>query len=371
MHRDYRIDIQEVEISQLDLRYAYTRIQMPDLMARLSSSIERFGQTTPVVCVLEGEVPLVLLDGYRRVAVLKRLGRDIVWAQVWHCQVYQALAEAMVRNQERRWEALEEGALIQELCRGLGLTQSRVAEMLGRDKSWVARRVALIEALPEDIIELVRQGHITPWAATRVLVPLARANHEHARGLCNALLKEHLSTRQLYSFWRHYQQGHHNTRERMVEHPVLFIRSLEAREEEKYAGVVREGPEGRWIGEIKRFAYVLYRLRQDVERIIYPGQGKADRLAIVSAIDDLRDQFYKMESTIRRRIENDYPADSGGDHHDARKGGEDPSDKPDTQGLKKHGTPGVEGGESQAPSYLPTPSGALPHGQGAIGTLSG
>lgn len=145
MHRDYRIDIHEVEISQLDLRYAYTRIQMPETMTRLAASIECFGQITPVVCVLEGEVPLVLLDGYRRVAILKRLGRDMVWAQVWYCQVYQAMA----RNQERRWEALEEGALIQELCRGLGLTQARVAEMLGRDKSWVARRVALIEALPE------------------------------------------------------------------------------------------------------------------------------------------------------------------------------------------------------------------------------
>jgi len=125
MQMDYRIDIQEVEISRIDLRYAYTRIQMPQTIARLAASIERFGQITPVICVLEGGVPLVLLDGYRRVAVLKRLGRDMVCAQVWHCPVYQALAEAMARNQERRWEALEEGALIQELCRGLGLTQAR------------------------------------------------------------------------------------------------------------------------------------------------------------------------------------------------------------------------------------------------------
>lgn len=371
MHCDYTIEVQEVEIGQLELRYAHTRIQVPEAIAHLVVSLERFGQITPVTCVSESTPPLVLVDGYRRVAALKRLGRDMVCAQIWYCKLERGVVEVMARNQERRWEALEQAALIQELQRSWGLTQARVAELLGRDKSWVARRLALIETLPEDILGLVRQGHISPWAATRVLVPLSRANTDHARGLCESMQREHMSTRHLYAFWRHYQRAHRKTRERMIQHPVLFIRTLEAREEEREAGAVREGPEGRWLREIKRLAQVLYRLRQDVRCVIYPGQSQADRLTIVKAVDELKDALYKMDFSVREEIGDDYPTDTGGDHHDVRKGDKDSSDKPDTQGIPEHSPPGVERWDAHKLSYLPAPPGDIPPGQGAIGTLPG
>jgi ParB-like chromosome segregation protein Spo0J len=67
--------IKEIELAQLELRYAHTRIERPEGAAALAASIERFGQIIPVI-VLKEEMHVILLDGYLRVKALKTLGRD-------------------------------------------------------------------------------------------------------------------------------------------------------------------------------------------------------------------------------------------------------------------------------------------------------
>jgi hypothetical protein len=51
----------------------------------------------------------------------------------------------------RRPYELEEAWLVQALVREDGLSQSAVAELLGRHKSWVCRRLALLEKLDENV----------------------------------------------------------------------------------------------------------------------------------------------------------------------------------------------------------------------------
>ncbi len=43
------------------------------------------------------------------------------------------------------------------------------------------------ETLDDDMIGLVRSGVISNWSAQRILIPLARANRDHARQLIDAL----------------------------------------------------------------------------------------------------------------------------------------------------------------------------------------
>ena len=56
--------------------------------------------------------------------------------------------------------------------------------------------------LGEDLLDAVCQGHISTWAASRILAPLARANTEHAEALSRSLLAEPLCTRELAEFYR-------------------------------------------------------------------------------------------------------------------------------------------------------------------------
>ena len=163
--------MESLEISQLDLRYGHTRIRRPEALLPLMRSLEKWGQLRPVSVVRSDAPCHVLVDGYLRVEALRRCGKDTVLAEVWVCGEMEALVAVLIREQERRWEALEEASLIRELHDRHELSQESIARLLGKDKSWVCRRLSLLSALPDEILEAVRSGHLSTWAAGRILAP--------------------------------------------------------------------------------------------------------------------------------------------------------------------------------------------------------
>ena len=68
----------------------------------------------------------------------------------------------------RRPYELEEAWIVQALVREDGLSQSEVAELLGRHKSWVCRRLALLEKLAADVRQDLEVGLLTPTAAREI-----------------------------------------------------------------------------------------------------------------------------------------------------------------------------------------------------------
>jgi len=294
-----RTEIKSLEIAHLDLRYAHTRIRRPEALLPLMRSLEKWGQLRPVSVVRSESSCHVLVDGYLRVEALRRCGKDMVLAEVWRCGEMEALLQVLIREQERRWEALEEASLIRELHDRHRLSQDNIARLLGKNKSWVCRRLSLLSALPEQIVEVVRSGHLSPWAAGRVLAPLARANPEHAMALTRTLSQEHLSTRELEEFYRHYQKVNRKQRENMVMDPILFLRVLRAKEEESRSQSLKEGPEGKWLKDMKLVTHMLVRLAKALPSVIYPGQGNLDRRLLLTAFEDARSVFLSLEKLIQ------------------------------------------------------------------------
>jgi len=96
-------EIKEIEVGSLELRYTHTRMARPERVSSLVSSIERCGQTVPVITVKESDFCFVLIDGYLRVAALKRCGHDTVMAEIWACKEAEALIRVLLRSHERRW----------------------------------------------------------------------------------------------------------------------------------------------------------------------------------------------------------------------------------------------------------------------------
>src|SRR4030042_975282 len=190
-------EVKEIEIAHLQLRYAHTRIHRPARVSSLASSIERFGQIIPVIALREGMGSWVLIDGYLRVEAVQRGRRDTAVAEIWECKEEEALVEVLARAHSRKWDLIEEAALLRELHDQSHLSQSRIASLLGRKQGWVSGRLALYNALPEELLELIRTGSISTWAATRFLAPIARAMPEHGKVLGENLSQTHLSTRDL------------------------------------------------------------------------------------------------------------------------------------------------------------------------------
>jgi hypothetical protein len=103
-------------------------------------------------------------------------------------EVDEQAAKAAVFNLNRvvgRPVELEESWIIYALVREDGLQQTEVAAMLGRHKSWVNRRLALIERLCDEARESLRLGLLTPTQA-RHLIRLPRGNQKAAMAAATA-----------------------------------------------------------------------------------------------------------------------------------------------------------------------------------------
>ncbi len=220
----------QVEFHQLVLRYQALRIADPVRQARMTASIAEAGQQSPVLVVGEPS-QFVLVDGYCRVQAMKALRREVVEALLLDLPEPEALLLAHRLDLSRPRSALEEGWFVQEVHRSHGLSLGDLSRRCGHSVSWLSRRLALVERLPEPIQDLVRRGKLAPHAAMKVLVPLARANAPHALRLATRAceLPERLSARQWEALYAAYRGANPEARERLLDPPGLFARVHEER----------------------------------------------------------------------------------------------------------------------------------------------
>ena len=291
------IHVAEVELHRLELRFTATRVADVAAVQRLARSIQGCGQQ--VACIAAGrpaDARLVLIDGYRRVAALAQLGRDTAQVQCWDGPVQQALAQLLARCGSRVFSALEEALLLRELIDAHGLSQREAARHCARDVSWVQRRLVLLGALPEALLQAVRSARVSSWAAVRVFVPLARANSEHAQQLLASLDAQPLATRELQAWFTHYQGAQRSQRERMVEHPRLFIDSVAERDREREAAQLRDGPERQAAGELGHLLSLLERVCRRLQALNAPVPAALARgcRRVHAALPELAHQLQRL-----------------------------------------------------------------------------
>jgi len=157
--------------------------------------LAKYGQLAPVVfCQLEGS--LVLVDGFKRLRAARTLqGMNSLRAHF--IEVDEQGAKAAIFHLDRvpsKPNELEESWLIYALVHDDHLPQVEMAQMLGRHKSWVNRRLALLERLTEEAREALRLGILTPTQA-RHMTQLPRSNQNAAMKISaeNALTSRELS----------------------------------------------------------------------------------------------------------------------------------------------------------------------------------
>lgn len=314
----------EVDLHQLQLRFATLRVPEPRAVERLAHSIERAGQLVPCVVVSEG-AGLVLLDGYRRVAALRRLARDRARVERWECGLGEALLGWMARSQARAMAPIEEALLLRELVQGRGLSQHEVASRCGRDVSWVSRRLQLLSGLPDALFGAVREGTLSTWAATRVMAPLARANSAHAQQLLAGLQREGLSTRELRQWFEHYQRSPRLVRERLVQSPRLFIEAVRASDEQRADAQLRAGPDGGCAREARQLLGFIERVRRQLAALA--GTVGLDP-ALVSQLARLRAASEALRSDLGSYLDHDPHSDPRCGAHPAGPGPQSAGDQP-------------------------------------------
>ena len=264
----------ELELWQLDLRYREFRIRTPGRQGRLLASIADHGQQSPVLVVPGPDGHYILIEGYRRVEALKKLGQDTVQALRLPMTEAEALVYGLREAKGSRRSALEEGWWIRELVDGHKHNLDQIAVSLERSKSWVSRRLALVKQLPGPVQAMVRSGKICPHAAMRYLVPLARANKGACTRLTKRIGKARLSARQVGSLYMAWRRADKKERERIEENPLLFLKAAEELERERMGGKSPVPEQEALMKDLEIVTRICHRLRQRLAEQIENREGK-------------------------------------------------------------------------------------------------
>src|SRR6266702_6495757 len=197
----------QLEFHQLDRRWEHLRVREPHRQRHLLASLAESGQQTPIIVVVseDNSERYLVIDGYKRIAALQQLGRDTVEATVWPMSEAEALLLSRSLRFSPQESALEQGWLLSEMEARFGYALDELARRFDRSTSWVSRRLALVELLPEAIQQQVREGKIAAQVAMKYLVPVARQSLEDCQRMAVIFAQHHCDTReagQLYAAWR-------------------------------------------------------------------------------------------------------------------------------------------------------------------------
>ena len=309
----------EVDIHLIDLRYAHTRIKNIKVLAKMQRSISLYGQIVPALAVPENN-KFILIDGYLRLQSLKACGHDCIKLQTVKEDEAGSLFVLLAKNNDRQWEAIEQASLIKELHNRFTYSFAEIGKRLGRDKSWVKRRLDLVDSLPEEIKQAVMTGKLSSWSASHVLVPLSRVNEKDACQLTEKLLKTPLSTRELTRLYEHYKKSNRVVRDRIIDDPSLFAKAIQQQSQEHDAKQINDGPEGKWLKDITIVCHILKRLISTAEYAFYPEQDRFKHRQRQIWIKNAEEMIIALKERARRKSHDNtgIPADNSGDEQQRR-----------------------------------------------------
>ena len=359
-----------LEFHQLDRRWEHLRVREPHRQRRLLASLADIGQQTPIVVIAspEDSQRYLVIDGYKRIAALEQLGRDTVEATVWAMSE----AEAVLLSRSLRLgppeSALEQGWLLAEMERRFGYSLDELGRRFDRSASWVSRRLALVELLPESIQQQVREGQIAAQVAMKYLVPVARVDAEHCERMAAAFVAHGCDTReagQLYTAWR---KGTRAARERILAEPELFLKTQRQAPPAKSAAVEQVTRDLDMAGAILH--RVNRRLGEAMAEMTGPQREQTER-----RIESARRELARMAERIGKEREEKHaePGAADRDSGTERAGSEPARDCAGAAGIAADG---AQSGARELPQRAGNPAGGEsrtvpPADPGSVGFLQG
>ena len=345
-----------LEFHQLDRRWEHLRVRHPQRQRRLLASLAESGQQTPVVVVAASGQPdrYLVIDGYKRIAALQQLGRDTVEAVVWPMSDAEALLldrSLRVSDQET---ALEQGWLLAELEERFGYGLEELARRFDRSVSWVSRRLALVELLPETIQQQVREGKIGAHVAMKFLVPAARINVEYCERMAAIFVEHHCDTRQageLYAAWR---KGSAVIRKRILDAPELFFKAQ--RQTEAKAPAATSTPE--LLRDLEMVVAIVNRAHRRLAGAAVTEMDAAQREAVLRQTEQARHQLGRLADRIEKeRGANVEPGATDHDPGTAHKGSRQTGDCTSAGNLSSDRAQGTAVEGNRSPGTAPAREG--------------
>ena len=156
-----------VEIATLGERLSALRLCEADALATMRRSLEQHGQLSALTLFTEAS-GLEIIDGFKRVRAARALGWTMLLARTDDVGPVEAKLHLRELHDRHGLTELEEAWLVRSLYREDRLPQPEIARRMNRHKSWVWRRLMLVEALDPLVQTDVRLGLIAARSAVAV-----------------------------------------------------------------------------------------------------------------------------------------------------------------------------------------------------------
>ena len=184
--------IEDISLSKFDLSLSGMRIMNMTRILQVEKSMRLHGQLQPVI-VRKHEGIFTLIDGFKRLYAAEDLMMDTLQCCLLDIDLSQAKVLLLSYNRPHQsMEAWEEAVVLKDLLETHDLDQRRLARLTGYSRSWVSRRLSLVEKMDEGVSSDIMMGVLTSSHA-RAIIKLPRGNQcEVARAITNY----HLTSRQ-------------------------------------------------------------------------------------------------------------------------------------------------------------------------------
>jgi ParB-like chromosome segregation protein Spo0J len=278
------VRIEQMALDNLGLELGRVRCPPPARVDAIQRDLATNGQLTPLVARLQEKEQPQLLDGFKRLRAARELGWETLEVGCLEATAATALALMLSLNRRFGLSHVEEALVVQELCR-TGLTGVDVGVLLGRHKTWVSRRLGLLQRLAPELQEEMKLGLLEPGMARRLLA-LPRGNQlELAAVARKAALGLH-QTEKLVRLW---QRAPSDEAKRFVmTHPHEALAAAHARPNP--AEDPRLSSQGQWVqGLLQAAVAAMATLAEAVSK----GLSSEDRAL-------LQEQFSALSQHMQR-----------------------------------------------------------------------
>jgi ParB family chromosome partitioning protein len=222
-YRDGKLAHIPVELIQRG-KYQPRRDMHPEALEELAESIKAQGVMQPIVVRAIGEGRFEIIAGERRWRATQLAGLDTIPAVIRDVPDEAAIAMALIENiQRENLNPIEEAMALKRLQDEFELTQSEVAQAVGKSRTTITNLLRLI-ALTDEVKMLLEHGDLEMGHA-RALLTLTP---EQQKDVARQIVAKGLSVRQTEAMVRAIQEG----KEPSATTPVTItpdIRSLQNR----------------------------------------------------------------------------------------------------------------------------------------------
>ncbi|MCD8187463.1 MAG: ParB/RepB/Spo0J family partition protein [Ruminococcus sp.] len=159
-----------LRVSEIEPNRGQPRKNFSDeAIAALADSIREHGMIQPILVRHISTGGYQIVAGERRWRAARMLGMDEIPVNIRELSDAEAMQIALIENLQREnLNPIEEAEGYSELIENYGMTQDKVAKMVGRSRSAVANAVRIL-SLPDEVRKMIENGELSVGHAKALL----------------------------------------------------------------------------------------------------------------------------------------------------------------------------------------------------------